>query len=390
MSAQTKADPGLAEYLGRVRAALADLPADELAEVMEDVEPHVTEVFAETGDLEGVVGRLGTPEAYAAELRAAGGYPPPGPTGGKALWSARYVLLITVVSLVVAFATGLMSLTGSDDKFAVLGLCAVFAIPALMLLFTDRVRPTDVEALGSYRFARRGALAVANRLPHRAVAYLRSLRPAWWLLRVLLVVVTVMADREESALVVLAVVVLVSWAGPRSREDRRLLPVVVVANTFLAGVAIALLALGIDSSTRDGEYYPYSPNGLYYNGSYVSNLYAVDEDGNAIPQFYLYDEDGNPLKLYGTRCEADVNGQDYDNRFPLPHVEYRGRACVQASGLPFVPLPPGATDRTPAKPTRPTSPGAPTSTAPTTAPTTTAATPSVTPTTSAPTTTPGS
>ncbi|GAA3009942.1 HAAS signaling domain-containing protein [Actinokineospora diospyrosa] len=387
MSAETKARPGLAEYLGRVRTALADLPADELAEVMEDVEPHVTEVFTETGDLDGVIGRLGTPEAYAAELRAAGGYPPPGPTGGSALWAARYTLLVTVVSIVVALGSGLVALSGGSGKFAVLGLCVVFAIPALMLLFTDRVRPSDVEALGSYRFANRGALALLDKLPPRAVAYLRSLRPAWWLVRVLLLVVTLMAGQAESALVVLTVVALVSWAGPRSRDDRRLLPVVVVANAFLAGVAIALLAFGISASTRESNGYPYSPSGLYYNGSYVNNVYAVDEEGNAIPQFYLYDEDGTPLKLYGEYCEDRGNERNFDNRFPLPRIEYRNRTCVVESGIPFVPLPPGATDRTPSVPTRPISPGASASTPPTTtasatspatAPTTTAATPPLT------------
>ena len=41
----TRAD----DYLRRVRAALADLPADEVAEVMEDLEAHVAEFFAEAG-----------------------------------------------------------------------------------------------------------------------------------------------------------------------------------------------------------------------------------------------------------------------------------------------------------------------------------------------------
>ena len=66
-------------YLARVRTALADLPASEIEEILEDVRPHLAELEAELGEsarVEALIERLGTPESYAAELRASGGYPP--------------------------------------------------------------------------------------------------------------------------------------------------------------------------------------------------------------------------------------------------------------------------------------------------------------------------
>ncbi|GLW94554.1 DUF1700 domain-containing protein [Actinokineospora globicatena] len=398
MNAETETRPGLADYLDRVRRALADLPADEVTEVMEDVEPHVTEVFAEAGDADEVTRRLGTPEAYAAELRAAGGYPPPEPAPGRARWAARYTLWITLVVAVVAFGTGTIALSGVNGQFAALGVFAIFALPALLWLFSGKVRPADVEGLAEYRYAQRKGSALVDRLPSKVVDYLRSLRPAWWLVRVLLVVLAIAIGSTETAIVLLVVVALVSWAEPRSRSDRRLVPVVVAANACLAGVVVVGLLTVLFSSggpsPRQASYNDVS--GLYYDGNYVQNVYAVDAQGKAIPEFYLYDEDGSPIKLYSRACyDSRDNEPDYDNKFPLPHVEYRGGTCLVEPGLPFVPLPPGAT-----KSVAPSASGsAPTTAAPSTtgsAPVSTAESAPVSTTgsapasTTAPTSTPGS
>ena len=70
----TQADQ-IAQYLDRVRAALADLPAETRDELIEDLPDHLAEVLAEdTGSL---TDRLGAPEAYAEELRAAAGMAAP-------------------------------------------------------------------------------------------------------------------------------------------------------------------------------------------------------------------------------------------------------------------------------------------------------------------------
>lgn len=72
------------DYAAAVRAALADIPPKDRAELLEDLEDHLEEIAAESN--EPLHERLGAPEAYAAELRAA--Y-----IGGAARPSASSVLL---------------------------------------------------------------------------------------------------------------------------------------------------------------------------------------------------------------------------------------------------------------------------------------------------------
>jgi uncharacterized membrane protein len=61
-------------YLDRVGAALADLPEEERADLLDELGTHVDEIAAEgTSSLEA---RLGSPDDYAAELRASAGLPP--------------------------------------------------------------------------------------------------------------------------------------------------------------------------------------------------------------------------------------------------------------------------------------------------------------------------
>lgn len=55
------------QYAASVIAALSDLPAAQREELLEDLPAHLAEVASEGGSL---VDRLGTPAAYAAELRA--------------------------------------------------------------------------------------------------------------------------------------------------------------------------------------------------------------------------------------------------------------------------------------------------------------------------------
>ena len=63
----------VAEYAAAVRAALADVPADRSEELLDDLEEHLTEVAAD--DDAPLLFRLGSPEAYADDLRTAAGLP---------------------------------------------------------------------------------------------------------------------------------------------------------------------------------------------------------------------------------------------------------------------------------------------------------------------------
>src|ERR1700687_4491266 len=61
----------VAPYAASVRAALSDLPSDQADVLLEDLEDHLREIAAEAGGP--LTERLGPPEQYAQELRAAYG-----------------------------------------------------------------------------------------------------------------------------------------------------------------------------------------------------------------------------------------------------------------------------------------------------------------------------
>src|SRR6267143_3544062 len=61
----------VATYAASVRAALSDLPSDQAAVLLEDLEDHLLEIAAEAGGP--LTERLGPPEQYAKELRTAYG-----------------------------------------------------------------------------------------------------------------------------------------------------------------------------------------------------------------------------------------------------------------------------------------------------------------------------
>ena len=74
MTAPSVRDPEVSAYLTDVRAALDDLPPDDREELLEGLEADLTELRAESGG--SLPERLGSPAAYAAELRSAAGLPP--------------------------------------------------------------------------------------------------------------------------------------------------------------------------------------------------------------------------------------------------------------------------------------------------------------------------
>ncbi|MDG4821009.1 hypothetical protein O7635_03970 [Asanoa sp. WMMD1127] len=242
-----------AAYLDAVRRALTDLDPQARDELLEDLPEHLAEVAAEG---EGTLAeRLGPPEAYAAELRAAAG-----------LGTAR-------------------AARGFDDRLAAASRTA------------------------------RGALGRADRKLGPVVGYgrasefLRLLRPAWWVLRGYLVamLITVMTTgggfgllprlggSTLAAVLLLAVCVLASiWLG---RREPTLRPVP-RAGIALAGVGLFIFgAVGFGEADRGpGDREPVEiVSGNPYE--YIQDVYVYDQDGRPLTNVFLFDQDGNPIQL---------------------------------------------------------------------------------------------
>ncbi|MEV6880202.1 hypothetical protein [Amycolatopsis sp. NPDC051128] len=370
-------------YLARVRTALADLPASEIEEILEDVRPHLAELEAELGEgarVEALIERLGTPESYAAELRVSGGYPQPSddatdatqvlataanPGLGKpriALWGLVFCAVALALLAFGAVATG--------DPDALLGLL-VFApvfLVSLMLLLRGGVEP--VLALPEVVWLR---TVLAKGREHedtgKVLRYLGSMKPAWWVLCALVLVAAglLLVVRHRSAVLLLPFLFVMGaaaiWAGPRVRGDRRLLWVTVPVSAFVIGGVLGGFGAAVDLlssrySYSDASVYsssspdPYGNDQLTYGGREVENVYAFDAEGKPLTEVYLYDEEGRPITMTRYGCERSSGSKQKigeDNRFPRPRIEqgvtddrgnyngYNGyrAACREDAGVPF-------------------------------------------------------
>jgi hypothetical protein len=292
-----------ADYLGAVCAELADLPDDDRAELLEDVEQHLAEVAAEgAGPLEQ---RLGSPEAYAAELRSAAGLPARDAAGGGHL----------------------------------------FAAPV------RRVRrlAARVEATRGYREAR---------------AFAPELRPAWWVARAYLLVAALALSQNSSLRDVLPVphvfgsallgLIAVGAAMVASvRLGRRRAWTgwrrwgLAAANTAAVLAALTLMT-NVSQRAGDRYYYPsYDAAPTVLVGPYgeVTNVYPYDGDGKPLDGVYLFDQDGRPL---GPMVCPDGCGPEREYAFPLSHGPYGDQSGPRPPVVLQVPAPSAAASATPA------------------------------------------
>ncbi|WP_328607288.1 hypothetical protein OG943_46710 [Amycolatopsis sp. NBC_00345] len=374
-------------YLARVRTALADLPAGEVEEILEDVRPHLAEIEAELGQsarVEALIERLGTPESYAAELRSSGGYPLPPADGagetatavlktakGQSLFGARFALwgMVFCAAGLALFAFGAGVSVNAGALMGLLLLAPVFALSlwflhrrgiAAVLALPEAVRVRDT--IRKFREDRKG---------DRTLAYLGTLKPAWWVAcaAVLVAFGLFLMLRHSYALLLLpfliAAAVAVVWAGPRAPGDRRLLWIVVPVSAFVVGGGLGGVGAMID---RVGHYSynsgtpsyvtsyasddQYGNQQLRYGNEELKNVYAFDADGKPLTDVYLYDEQGRPITITRYGCEQDTGTEakrGVDNRFPRPQLVqgtqdangnldgyngYRGY-CHEVTGVPF-------------------------------------------------------
>ena len=261
-------------YVEGVRAALAGLPEATRDELLEDLPEHLAEVQAEgTGTL---TERLGSPEAYASELRATagfvGGFPDP-PSG-------RFTPLRE------ARDKGLRVLDRADARIG-----PVIGYP-------------------------------------KASDFLILLRPAWWVLRGYLAAMAVAYFFDDNrgsmgllprvggsdlfALMLLCGGVVLSILLGRRGARLTTLP----RYALWSGTALlAIFALaGFLSADRDTRAPIYSDVSSYNANPYgsVHDVFVYDAQGRLVTGARLFDQDGSPIQLgdsYPVYCTDPTSGE---------------------------------------------------------------------------------
>lgn len=372
----TQANTAVRDYLDRMREVLSDLPATEVGEIMDDAGAHVAEVAEEMGgefSTAALTERLGTPEAYARELRVAAGYPLPAEasTGAAAAGAgvallARFALWSLVACTVLAFGFALVGgWRGVEEPQLLVALCAAVAT---LLVFAQANLLAAVAGLPETRALREALRRAETSDAGRPLASLRRLQSVWWVVRALLVAGggVLVFGFSESVVIALALGVLTLVAGPQARADRRWLWISLPATGFALGVLLFILG----SLVSRFDHRP-SPVSYVPQPTLPSNVYVFDKDGKPLTDVYLYDEDGRPIDTEWYGC----TGPQRDNRYPHPRAAHDGTGCREEIGVPFAAvIPRGSIAPTTTAPTT-TAPGTPpsASTAPTatTQPTTT-------------------
>jgi hypothetical protein len=359
----------VSSYLDGMRKALNDLPAAEVEEIMEDVGPHVAEVADELGDEDlgrRLAERLGSPEEYAAELRAAAGYPSrvarPESAGTGV---AAFALLALATAVVIAFFIGFagprvpgLPLVAAGG-LALVSLLVLLRLPGGIPRFVELIEPVWLRPTVEARS--RGAVGT----------YARLLQPSWWLARagIAAVVAVFVFDTRQDAgplplLAVFAAFAVGSvWLGRRSQADRRWLWGVLPLNAFALGLGLYLLGQS-----------PF-PMVYYYGASAgdsvrtisppgYENVFVYDRDGKPLTDVYLYDQNGQPITPH---YQVESCTPRPANLYPKPAVEYAADGtCREVPARPDNAIP-FATPTAPSSPPptsspRPTSSPSPTTT----------------------------
>lgn len=265
-------------YLKEVAPYLAALQAEERADLLDDLAQHLREIAAEPGPP--LSERLGSPEAYAAEL---------------------------LVSAGVAAA-------GRSHP----------ALLSRATAFIARARATWIgqEVVSTWPF----------------------LRPAWWVLRGYLAVSLLAGGQAFPVprlagnpflgiLGVLAAIPLSVRLGQRTLPRTGRLAVF-AGNAVLVLYGLSLLAR---AESPDVRYVDYGPGPVETaasrgclttaTGQRTTNLYAYDAEGRLLDPVLLYDQDGQPIdnlcpefdergRRLVTEYRQDVNGAPVINAFP--------------------------------------------------------------------------
>ncbi|HEX8498459.1 MAG TPA: hypothetical protein VF661_14790 [Actinomycetales bacterium] len=268
-------------YVAAVRRQLDDLGATEVEELTGGLEADLADLAAESDDP--LAQRLGPPHAYADELRAAAGLPARGQVGRTSV--------------------------------------------------AENVRENWDDLLQRARSHPRGP-AVES--------FLRTLQPAWWVLRAVIAMwalVVVLGTSGSLILLVLLlafVVVSVELGRGRWSGRRGLAPLVVAGNALAAVLLLPFLvtatSFGANGGGADQDYQVYgsvaSVPGLARDGQPVRNVFAFDAQGRPLTDVQLFDQDGRPLGI----DPAAVESEYVDSAPNTPPVQRRLVPAVDVYG----------------------------------------------------------
>ena len=296
MTAATAPPADVAAYLAAVRAALGDLPPAERDDLLAEVEASLVDAANETDAPIGA--RLGPPDKFAAELRAAAGLQGSAPTAESRL-----------VSLARA------------------GLAA-----------TAPARRVLVELAPIWWVVRAWV----------AVGVVALVSDAGWSWRHPVLPRFAPGGIEDPLLSVLvfgAAIAASVGIGLRSRRWTRGKPALVAANIALLLLAVPVLtnvpASHAGITVVEAEPVP----GLVYNGAVVQNLYPYSRDGRLLHDILLFDSYGHPVEIgAGTddperRLLRTADGTVIYNSFPIRYYEPGTRHVARPNAGPRVETP---------------------------------------------------
>jgi hypothetical protein len=264
-------------FADAVRAALSDLPVDEVEDLTDGLEADLTERFEDTGT------DFGDPIVYADELRGAAGLPPRG--------TRRHT-----------------------SAFGIL-------------------RTAVLDAGGAFRGL------YDHPVTRRIVDFLVSLRPVWWLFRALvgyflLALLFRLSPTEINPLTFCvaagAVILSVQFGRGKWLPKRWMRRLLVVANVLLV-LTVPFILVGLSAIFGAGYGSAYasgrsdavsSQHGLYEGDQQVTNIFAYDANGQPLTDVQLYDQHGNPLV---TTDDTAATFSFTGNFVYLPNHEVIGR-----------------------------------------------------------------
>jgi hypothetical protein len=256
----TSTDTEVQAYLDRLRRELAGLPAAEIEEIVQDLEPQVTAIAADLAANQDtgqdadqgpatLADLLGDPAEYARELRSALGMPDEPPVWRPPLWLPRTGLAVLVVATVTACVAGYVTgrVMANDPRFPLV--FAAFALFASWLAVgRDRSALREIAALPELRLVKERLAAAEQHLP--VTAYLASLRPGLLLVKAAFVWLgTVWLLGwfgwlgPSAAVVASASAALTVIVGNRAHSDRRWLWLSAPLGGWAVGVAVKAMEL---------------------------------------------------------------------------------------------------------------------------------------------------